>query len=113
MFSLKRRYDLIPNLAEVVKKYMQHERETLEAVIQARNSAVSASNQASEPRRSGGHGKTWSASEGLLSGALGRLLPCRKLSGFKGQPEYGPAAGRASQRKTGSPSPARLSTTRS
>jgi LemA protein len=72
--QLKRRYDLIPNLVEVVKKYMQHERETLEAVIQARNSAVSASNQASRNPGDPGAMKNLSASEGLLSGALGRLF---------------------------------------
>ncbi len=72
--QLKRRYDLIPNLVEVVKKYMQHERETLEAVIAARNSAVSASNRASENPGDPGAMQNLSASEGMLSGALGRLF---------------------------------------
>lgn len=72
--QLKRRYDLIPNIVEVVKKYMQHERETLEAVIKARNSAVSANNQAAGNPGDPGAMKNLSAAEGMLSGALGRLF---------------------------------------
>ena len=45
--QLTRRHDLIPNLVEVASKYMAHERETLEAVIQARNQAASSLKQAS------------------------------------------------------------------
>jgi LemA protein len=44
--QLKRRYDLIPNLVDVARKYVQHERDTLEAVIAARNGARSASDAA-------------------------------------------------------------------
>jgi len=63
--QLKRRHDLIPNLIEVVKGYAKHERETLEKVIQARNSAVSAGSQGV---------KEQAAAEGMLSGALRQLF---------------------------------------
>ncbi len=72
--QLKRRYDLIPNLVETVKGYMAHERETLEAVIQARNQAVSGLQAAaSDPGDPNAIAKLASA-EGALGGAMGRLL---------------------------------------
>ena len=72
--QLKRRYDLIPNLVEVAKGYIKHERETLEAVIKARNMAYSAGQQAA---RSPGERDAMTAlggAEGQLVGALGRLF---------------------------------------
>ena len=72
--QLTRRHDLIPNLVEAVKGYMSHERETLDAVIQARNSAVTGlKNAAADPSNAGAI-KELSAAEGNLSGALGRLF---------------------------------------
>lgn len=72
--QLKRRYDLIPNLVETAKAYMKHERETLEAVIAARNSAtVSAKRAAADP----GDARAITAlatAETVLSGTLGRLF---------------------------------------
>jgi LemA protein len=64
--QLKRRYDLIPNLVETVKGYMQHERGTLEAVTNARNMAQSLSANASIADRA--------KAEGALSGVLARLM---------------------------------------
>ena len=72
--QLKRRYDLIPNLVETAKGYIKHERETLEAVISARNAAYSAGQQAA---RSPGDATAMTAlggAEGQLTGALGRLF---------------------------------------
>jgi LemA protein len=72
--QLKRRYDLIPNLVETVKGYMKHERETLEAVIQARNLAVNGLNAAAaKPGDPAAMGQLAGA-EQALGGALSRLL---------------------------------------
>jgi LemA protein len=72
--QLKRRYDLIPNLVEVAKGYMAHERGTLEAVISARNQASAGLKAAAanpgDPNAIAGLG----GAEGALSGALGRLF---------------------------------------
>ncbi len=72
--QLKRRYDLIPNLVETAKGYMKHERETLEAVINARNSALSASQKASGNPGDPTAMKDLASAETLLSGTLGRLF---------------------------------------
>jgi len=72
--QLKRRYDLIPSLVETVKGYMTHERETLEAVIQARNQAVSAGKAAAQNPADGNAMTGLVGAEGELSGALGRLF---------------------------------------
>jgi LemA protein len=71
--QLKRRYDLIPNLVETAKAYMQHESGTLEAVTKARNQAVSGLDKAAAaPGNAGAMGGLGQA-EGQLAGALGRL----------------------------------------
>ena len=71
--QLKRRYDLIPNLVETAKRYLAHEADTLEAVTQARNSAMAGlKNAAADPGNVGAM-QELGAAEGMLSGALGRL----------------------------------------
>lgn len=72
--QLQRRYDLIPNLVETAKAYLKHERETLEAVIAARNSAVSANQGAAAHPEDAKAIQQVMAAEGQLSGALGRLF---------------------------------------
>lgn len=71
--QLKRRYDLIPNLVETAKAYIEHERETLEAVIQARNQAMQGLEAAAANPGSPAAMLDLSKAEGLLSGALGKL----------------------------------------
>lgn len=71
--QLKRRYDLIPNLVEVAKGYLKHERETLEAVIQARNQAVAALQAAAKDPGAAGAMQQLQGGENMLAGALGRL----------------------------------------
>lgn len=72
--QLQRRYDLIPNLVETAKAYMQHERETLEAVIQARNAASNAASQACADPSDGGAMRALIGAETALGGALGRFF---------------------------------------
>ena len=72
--QLKRRYDLIPNLLEAVKGYMAHERETLEAVIKARNSAVAAAQKVAADPGNAGAVKELNQAESQLGGVLGRLF---------------------------------------
>ena len=72
--QLKRRYDLIPNLVETAKGYMAHEKNTLEAVIQARNAAYGASQKAAADPSDPDAMKGLLGAESQLTGTLGRLM---------------------------------------
>jgi len=72
--QLKRRYDLIPNLVETAKGYLQHERNTLEAVISARNAASAASDRAAQTPGDPNAMKQLAGAEAALTGTLGRFF---------------------------------------
>jgi LemA protein len=72
--QLKRRYDLIPNLVETAKGYMKHERETLEAVIKARNSAMSAGQQAASNPGNPQAMQGLATAEAALTGTMTRFM---------------------------------------
>ena len=72
--QLKRRYDLLPNLVEVAKGYMKHERETLEAVIAARNFASKAASQAAANPGDPASMQQLATADAALTGGLGRLF---------------------------------------
>ena len=84
--QLKRRYDLIPNLVDVARKYVQHERDTLEAVIAARNTAKSAGDAARAKPADAARIGALAGAEGALAGLMDQLIGGRRgLSGAEGR----------------------------
>jgi LemA protein len=72
--QLKRRHELIPNLVETAKGYLKHERETLEAVIKARNQASAANSKAANNPTDGKAIQAVAVAESMLSSAMGRFF---------------------------------------
>lgn len=72
--QLQRRYDLIPNLVETAKRYLAHERDTLEAVIKARNQAQAAAGRAEQDPTDAGAIRELAGAETLLGAAMGRFF---------------------------------------
>src|SRR5579872_3391575 len=72
--QLKRRYDLIPNLVEIAKGYMQHEKETLTQVIQARNMAFNANAKVAADPSNPNAMKELMSAESQLGGLMNRLM---------------------------------------
>jgi LemA protein len=72
--QLQRRFDLVPNLVEIAKGYLQHERETLEAVVAARGAAMAGLSAAKSSPGDPAAMAQLAGAQGVLDGALGRLM---------------------------------------